>query len=46
MNYSERIIGITSGRKIFDGVAKELDKTIIHQIYQSKDGQLIIDMKE
>ena len=46
MTYSERIIGITSGRKIFDGVAKELDKTIIHQIYQSKDGQLIIDMKE
>jgi len=46
MNYSERIIGITSGQKIFDGQAKELDKNIIHQIYQSKDGQLIIDMKE
>lgn len=46
MSYSERIIGITSGRKIFDGEAMALDKDTIHQIYQSRDGQLIIDRKE
>lgn len=46
MNYSERIIGITSGRKIFDGEARSLDKDTIHRIYQSRDGQLIIDRKE
>lgn len=46
MNYSERIIGITSGQKLFDGPTKELDRSMIHRIYQSRDGQLMIDLKE
>ncbi|MGL4849542.1 MAG: phosphonate ABC transporter ATP-binding protein [Clostridium sp.] len=41
--YSERIIGINSGKVIFDGKPEDLDDYIIHEIYGTNDGDLIID---
>lgn len=46
MAYSQRIIGITSGRIVFDGPPEELTKEIIHEIYQSEEGDLMIDIGE
>lgn len=43
MNYSDRIIGINSGKLIFDGRPEELTKEKIHEIYGSDYGNLIID---
>lgn len=45
LKYSERIIGITSGRVAFDGPSELLDADNIHDIYQSADGELITDVK-
>jgi phosphonate transport system ATP-binding protein len=45
IKYSERIIGITSGRVAFDGPAELLDADTIHDIYQSATGELITDVK-
>lgn len=45
MSYSERIIGITAGRKVYDGPTAQLDKDAIHEIYQSAEGELITDIK-
>jgi phosphonate transport system ATP-binding protein len=46
MKYSERIIGITAGGIVFDGPPEALDKDTIHRIYQSREGQLILDGAE
>ena len=46
MKYSERIIGITAGSIVFDGPSEALDKDMIHRIYQSREGQLILDGAE
>lgn len=46
VNYSERIIGITAGRIVYDGPAAGLSQHTIHQIYQSGKGDLITDMQE
>jgi phosphonate transport system ATP-binding protein len=43
MKYSARIIGITAGSILFDGPSDQLDKDTIHRIYQSHEGQLILD---
>lgn len=43
LRYSKRIIGITAGKIIYDGPAENLDKKTIHEIYQSQEGDLIID---
>ena len=43
LRYSKRIIGITAGKVVYDGPADELDKRIIHEIYQSREGDLITD---
>lgn len=43
MKYSDRIIGINSGKILFDGKPSELTKEKIHQIYGSDYGELIID---
>ena len=43
MKYSDRIIGLTGGGVVFDGPPKALDKATIHQIYESSEGQLILD---
>ncbi|HWQ78662.1 MAG TPA: phosphonate ABC transporter ATP-binding protein [Anaerovoracaceae bacterium] len=45
MKYSKRIIGITAGRVVYDGPAEKLDKKKIHEIYQSEEGELIIDVE-
>jgi len=42
--YSQRIIGVTSGRIVFDGAPQDLTKDIIHEIYQSDEGDLITDI--
>lgn len=45
MKYSERIIGVTAGEIVYDGPAGRLTKDIIHQIYQSNDHDLIMDVQ-
>jgi len=44
MKYSKRIIGITSGRVVYDGPPEHLTKSKIHEIYQSSEGELITDV--
>jgi phosphonate transport system ATP-binding protein len=46
LSYSERIVGLTMGRVVYDGSAGSLNKRIIHAIYQSHEGQLITDMRD
>ncbi|MGL5067895.1 MAG: phosphonate ABC transporter ATP-binding protein [Sarcina sp.] len=41
--YSDRIIGINSGRVAFDGTPKEMSERIIHNIYGTQVGSLITD---
>lgn len=43
LRYSKRIVGLTAGRIIYDGPAENLDKRTIHEIYQSQEGDLMID---
>lgn len=45
-SYSERIIGVNAGRIVYDGTPKDLTRQQIHQIYGSKTGDLITDIKE
>jgi phosphonate transport system ATP-binding protein len=44
LKYSRRIIGLTSGRIVYDGPAAQLSKSKIHEIYQSNEGELITDV--
>jgi len=44
-SYSERIVGITAGRIVYDGPTARLGKSEIHEIYQSVEGELITDVK-
>jgi phosphonate transport system ATP-binding protein len=46
MKYSQRIVGITAGSILFDGPPEALDKDTVHRIYQSREGQLILDGTE
>ncbi|MGL4454197.1 MAG: phosphonate ABC transporter ATP-binding protein [Sarcina sp.] len=41
--YSDRVIGINSGKIAFDGAPEKMTGEIIHNIYQSEAGSLIID---
>lgn len=43
--YSQRIIGVTSGKIMYDGPTEKLDTNIIHKIYQSDKKELITDMQ-
>ena len=45
MKYSERIIGVTAGRIVYDGPTAELTQDIIHEIYQSSSSDLITDVQ-
>ena len=45
MRYSARIVGLTNGSVLFDGSPDQLDKAILHRIYQSQEGELILDAK-
>lgn len=44
MKYAQRIVGITAGRVVYDGPSDQLDKKMIHEIYQSSEGDLITDV--
>ena len=44
MKYSKRIIGLTSGRIVYDGPPDKLTKSQIYEIYQSNEGELITDV--
>ncbi len=46
MNYSHRIIGVNSGKIVFDGPVEALTLKKIHRIYGSKKGDLITDFRE
>lgn len=41
--YSDRIIGLNSGKVVYDGAADELTPDIIHGIYGSETGDLIME---
>ncbi|WP_321833798.1 phosphonate ABC transporter ATP-binding protein [Clostridium butyricum] len=43
MKYSDRIIGINSGKEVFCGTPEDLTEEKIHEIYGSEDGSLITD---
>jgi len=43
VKYADRIIGINSGRVLYDGSPKKLAKKTIYEIYGSQDGELILD---
>ncbi|WP_040414433.1 phosphonate ABC transporter ATP-binding protein [Clostridium thermobutyricum] len=43
VRYSDRIIGINDGKIIYDGKPENLTEDIIHKIYGSEVGSLIID---
>ncbi|MDR1321422.1 MAG: phosphonate ABC transporter ATP-binding protein [Gracilibacteraceae bacterium] len=45
VKYSQRIIGITLGKIVYDGPADQLTKAQIHEIYQSNEGELITDVR-
>ncbi|WP_028392526.1 phosphonate ABC transporter ATP-binding protein [Bacillus cihuensis] len=44
LKYSDRIIGVNSGKVVFDGTAKSMTSNVIHQIYGSDEGKLIFDL--
>lgn len=44
MKYSDRIIGINSGRILYDGSPENLTKDMIYNIYGSEAGELITDL--
>lgn len=44
MKYSDRIIGVTAGRIVYDGPTGGLTKEMIHEIYQSSEHDLITDV--
>lgn len=46
MKYSDRIIGVNSGKIVFDGPTDDLTPKKIHKIYGSKKGDLITDLRE
>lgn len=45
MKYSERIIGVTAGKIVYDGPISGLTKDMIHEIYQSSEHDLITDVQ-
>ncbi|MCL1885691.1 MAG: phosphonate ABC transporter ATP-binding protein [Dehalococcoidia bacterium] len=44
LKYAGRIIGLTSGKIVYDGPPNQLLKSTIHEIYQSNEGELITDV--
>jgi phosphonate transport system ATP-binding protein len=45
IKYSQRIIGLTKGRIVYDGPADALPQSTIYEIYQSNKGELITDVE-
>ena len=44
LKYSKRIIGLTGGQIAYDGPPEGLTKSMIYEIYQSNEGELITDV--
>jgi len=44
LKYSERIIGLTLGKIVYDGPPDKLSRSKIYEIYQSNEGELISDV--
>jgi len=44
LKYSKRIIGVTGGQIAYDGPPEGLTKSMIYEIYQSNEGELITDV--
>ena len=44
MKYSERIIGVSGGKIVYDGSPENLNQDMIHRIYQSGNSDLITDV--
>lgn len=44
MKYSDRIIGVSAGKIVYNGPASKLDEATIHAIYQSGSNDLITDV--
>lgn len=45
MKYSQRILGVTAGKVVFDGSPSDLTQEKIHEIYQSNTKDLMLDMQ-
>ncbi len=45
IKYSERIMGVTAGKIVYDGPTEGLTKGMIHNIYQSSEHDLITDVQ-
>ncbi len=46
LKYSDRIIGIKHGLKVYDGPPKSITKNQIYDIYESEAGELILELKD
>ncbi|RSK55188.1 phosphonate ABC transporter ATP-binding protein [Bacillus canaveralius] len=44
LKYSDRIIGVSKGQVVYNGLAQELSTEKIHEIYGSEAGELIMDV--
>lgn len=44
LKYSDRIIGVNSGKVVFNGTTQNITSNDIHQIYGSDEGKLIFDL--
>jgi phosphonate transport system ATP-binding protein len=44
LNYSDRIIGIKSGKMVYDGSPNMISNSQVHMIYGSESGELILDV--
>lgn len=45
LKYSDRIIGIKNGYKVYDGSPKAISKDQVYDIYESEAGELILDLE-
>jgi phosphonate transport system ATP-binding protein len=46
LKYSDRIIGIKNGQKVYDGSPKAITKEQVYDIYESEAGELILDLED
>lgn len=46
LKYADRIIGINSGKILYDGSTKEITNDLLYKIYGSEYGELIVDLEE
>jgi phosphonate transport system ATP-binding protein len=46
LKYSDRVIGIKNGKKVYDGSPKSISNHQVHDIYESESGELILDIED